>query len=137
MSLLLRFLRSMGEPTVRRVSPGVVASGPPIPGAQRSVVVSRRGRPLFEERGWVLRRGTLVGKFVTPQGLFPGRIEGALGAQPVYLVERPAPAVLDGPHGPCFRPVSNGVYRVHWNRSPPSLDAGIAAIEGLFTESLS
>ncbi len=121
---------------MRRVSPGTQASRPPLPGTRRSVVVSRDSRPLFEERGWLRRSGMLVGRFHTPRGSFCGRIEDPWSKDPRYFVLNPPTAVLSGPHGPCFRPSGPGLYAVHWNHRPRTLDAGIAAIERLITESL-
>lgn len=98
-----------------------------------STVVQRTLTPLHRERGWKLQNGVLVGWYRTPFGSFAGRIEHPYGQQTFYVRLPPIP-LLRGEHSACFTETSKNLYRIHWNKPPADLDAGIRWVEHTISE---
>lgn len=133
--LLTAALEMMRQPAVRpqSVSPPLHASH-----AQRTTprVIPRNSTRFFEERGWQLRGHDLHGFFRTRYGSFRGVIKRATGSSPDYFIESPPKQVLQGPHGPCFRPAAPNLFQIHWKERPDSVDVGILRVEHCILEAM-
>lgn len=106
-------------------------------GNRRAPLIKPRSVTLAQVRGWRAApgdRNLLEGDYLTQHfGRVPGYIKlrggDAIDGLPSFYVVTPPPAILAGPHGPCFRKRAPNVYWVHFNDRRMSVDAGIAAIE--------
>lgn len=124
-SWLLRELFGDGAPTPRGRRQRPIRHDP------------RRGqRPFHEERGWTHRGNTLYGYYRTTRGAFEGKVEKAFSKSPQFFVIRPPSAVVNGPHGPCFRQHGEDVFWVHFSPVPSDVNVGIMRIEHCIQESM-
>ena len=96
--------------------------------------IQRNTQPLYAEKGWQRVGGDLRGSYWAWPRSYEGRIERAFHSDRRFFIFRPPPEVLNGPHSPCFRQRSKGVYEVHWSRGPKDVNAGILGIEQVIAE---
>jgi hypothetical protein len=107
-----------------------IVIGPARPYARRSST-----SPYWRDQGWTLEEGQMIGFYSAGARLFPGAIElrDSVVESALYYIYDPPRAILDGPHGPCFR-YRNKVrgrqkYWIHFSEEPPNIDSGIIQIE--------
>ena len=89
----------------------------------------------WQDNGWEMRNGYLIGQYQVGDNLFPGTIEIKDSyAEPFkFYIYDPPKKILSGSHGACFRfsgKVGNrNKYWIHFNETPKDMDSGIIQVE--------
>jgi len=106
--------------------------------AEDDVIVIRHVvEPYWQELGWQPDGNRLNGFYRTPGGSFEGYVLDWRSRSPRFYIIRPPRELKKHPHWACFRPRGNGLYWVHFARTPPGPDPGIIEIEKVLGEALS
>ena len=112
--------------------------GAPVRLRNRGAPVRMRNRvdPLWADRGWRREANAIVGHWVAGRRRYRGRIETPFrGGFQAYIWDPPLRKIATHPHRFCFqRSGAGGRYRVHFRRTPSSLDHTIASIEQVLRE---
>lgn len=118
----------------RALEPGASAGAINVRPRETRVVIARRERPYWQERGWTREGDVYVGAYQTPYGSFRGMVEDmGWGRFRFYLLDVPS-ALRASEHWQCFQPRGRKGFHVHMGRRPQDIASGILAIERLLTE---
>jgi len=93
-------------------------------------------RPFWDVEHWRVNGDRLVGYYRTPYGSFEGVITQWRSPRPQLEIVGPPQELRDSAHWPCFQPVGNNHYAIHFSPPPPNPDAGIVAVEAVLAEAL-
>ena len=103
--------------------------------AVRPYARKSRTSSYWQDSGWEKRGDHLIGHYAVGQRMFPGSIElrDSVVEPAMYYIYNPPSAVLDGPHGVCFRfqgkASDTRKYWIHFSEEPSDVDSGIIQIE--------
>lgn len=101
-----------------------------------------RASSYWQDAGWERRGNNLIGHYQAGGNLYRGSIELTDSSyQPMkFYIYDPPRAILNGPHGVCYRWQGlSGLrkYWIHFSEEPADIDSGIIQIERNLSESLS
>ena len=99
-------------------------------------VVRPNPLPYHLEKGWQKIGRVYHGYYRCKLGAFKGEIGERPGGDYKFYIFNPPEAVLNGPHAPCFTPVGNNRYHIHFRIDARSLDAGVMSVERLLYQSI-
>lgn len=116
---------------------------PKIIGPAIAPIIAPPPRYVWDERRWRrIEDGTSVqylGEYLisahgrSASRSFRGRIVEEPDGIKAYVADPPA-AIRQHPKGPCFQLVKAPWFRVHWHKSPPSVDEALLYVERLLDE---
>lgn len=96
-------------------------------------VVQRGSCQLWEEKGWKLSNGVLLGYYRGRRRAFKGKIEKPFKSPELFIFEPPSEILRDR-HGACFKERERNLYWIHFSPSPEDVNAGILRVEHCLLE---
>jgi hypothetical protein len=118
-----------------RVRPVPSVAAPRANGSRRLLGVIRpTATTKWQERGWTIHGGNLLGNYQGPRGTYPGRIEGYANRHPQFFIRNPPKSLSRHQHSACFMRRGSGWRFVHFGKKPRDPDSGILSIERILHE---
>ncbi len=125
----VRILSTKEAPSFLRRVMGQVLRGP-----ARTISITRREIPYWQERGWRQAGNTYTGTYKTAYGSYIGMIEQVRPGNYRLFIYDPPPEMRTHSHWTCFQDLGDGSFRIHMSKMPRDVGSGILGIERLLTE---
>jgi hypothetical protein len=102
---------------------------------RKSVTVSRRKIPYWQENGWERDGDHYWGCYKTPYGKWAGTVVRTHKKHFKYYIQDPPPELKEHSHWVCFSCKGDDLYHIHFSKKPKDVSSGILAIESIISES--